>query len=89
MIRSNCSGVCSRACAEMVAKSDPDRFREFAVRYRRELRNEHASEVLDALARRARRRKVTLVYAARDQEHNGALVLARELERRLKVAGPG
>ena len=66
---------------------DPARFVEFRKRYLRELRAAGAREVLDDLVHRARRETVTLVYSAHDEEHNNAVVLAGELERRLH-AGP-
>lgn len=61
---------------------DPALWREFRARYRRELRAEKARAALDALARRAILRRVTLVYSSRDEEHNSALVLREEVERR-------
>jgi uncharacterized protein YeaO (DUF488 family) len=56
---------------------DPQRFDEFRERYRQELsdRTDH----LAALRRRAQSGRVTLVYGARDQEHNDAVVLAELL----------
>jgi uncharacterized protein YeaO (DUF488 family) len=63
---------------------DPARFREFRERYKRELHSRVARAPFDELARRAARETVTLVYAARDEEHNSAIVLAGELERRLR-----
>jgi uncharacterized protein YeaO (DUF488 family) len=68
---------------------DPDRFREFCSRYRRELESPEAREKLDELAHRAARETVTLIYSAHDQEHNNAVVLAEELERRLPRARRG
>jgi len=59
----------------------PRRFREFAARYRRELRREPAAGLLADLARRARRQRVTLVYSARDEKQNQAVVLKRAIER--------
>lgn len=56
---------------------DPARFDEFRARYRAELA-EHADE-LDELRARARAGGVTIVYAARDREHNNAVVLAELL----------
>jgi uncharacterized protein YeaO (DUF488 family) len=56
---------------------DPARFDEFRRRYREELDGHDDS--LDALRRRARGGPVTLVYGARDTEHNGAVVLAELL----------
>jgi hypothetical protein len=43
--------------------------------------------VLDALAERARRGPLTLVFGARDTEHNQAVVIADELERRWAGVG--
>jgi len=60
---------------------DPERFAEFERRYRTELAERH--EKLDELRRRARQGTLTLVYAARDEAHNDAVVLAELLlERR-------
>ena len=56
---------------------DPDRFREFRERYRRELRGKTE---LAGLADRARHQRITLVYSAHDEQHNNAVVLAREIE---------
>jgi uncharacterized protein YeaO (DUF488 family) len=61
---------------------DPRRWREFAAKYRRELEEPAARATLRALARRAANGKVTLVYAARDPEHNNAVVLRGLIERR-------
>jgi uncharacterized protein YeaO (DUF488 family) len=62
---------------------EPSRFSEFRERYKRELRAEPARTALTALANRAARGTVTLVYSAHDEAHNNAVVLAREIERRL------
>jgi uncharacterized protein YeaO (DUF488 family) len=56
---------------------DPARFAEFRRRYRDELA-EH-SERLDELRRRAASGPLTIVYAARDREHNNAVVLSELL----------
>jgi uncharacterized protein YeaO (DUF488 family) len=56
---------------------DPARFEAFAARYRDELRG---SEALARLRRLADRGTVTLLYAARDERHNNARVLAQMLE---------
>jgi uncharacterized protein YeaO (DUF488 family) len=52
---------------------DPRRWDEFRKRYRTELA-EH-SETLKDLRRRAREGPITLVYSARDEIHNDAVVL--------------
>ncbi len=59
---------------------DPDRFAAFSVRYRQELAREPARTALEALLRRASRGTITLVYGARDEVHNGAVVLKQQLE---------
>jgi uncharacterized protein YeaO (DUF488 family) len=56
---------------------DPDRFEEFRRRYTAEL-GAHEDKLRE-LRRRARHGTVTLVYGARDTEHNDAVVLARIL----------
>lgn len=58
----------------------PERFEEFAERYVRELRRSPAREAFAELSRRAALGTVTLVYGARDEAHNGAVVLERQLE---------
>jgi uncharacterized protein YeaO (DUF488 family) len=55
----------------------PERFEEFGRRYREELAA-HADE-LEALRKRARSGPLTLVFGARDTEHNDAVVLAEIL----------
>ena len=57
---------------------DPARWEEFQERYRQELREKNDSVQL--LRQKASEGTVTLVYAARDEEHNGALVLSRFLQ---------
>jgi uncharacterized protein YeaO (DUF488 family) len=52
----------------------PERFDEFRARYRDELQAQR--ERLGELRRRAREGPVTIVYAAHDQDHNNAVVLA-------------
>lgn len=56
---------------------DPARWAEFGRRYRAELR-QHAKE-LNHIRDLARTKTVTLVYGARDEEHNDAVVLRHVL----------
>jgi uncharacterized protein YeaO (DUF488 family) len=58
---------------------DPARFSEFRRRYTAELAAQELK--LRELRRRARAGTMTLVYAARDAEHNDAVVLAEILRR--------
>ncbi|TMB84224.1 MAG: DUF488 family protein [Chloroflexi bacterium] len=65
---------------------DPARWTEFQTRYREELTDPERAKALDALAAIARTGRVTIVYGARDREHNQAQVIADELARRLTGA---
>jgi uncharacterized protein YeaO (DUF488 family) len=58
---------------------DPARFPEFRRRYTEELAAQ--AQKLRELRRRAREGTLTLVYSARDTEHNDAVVLAGILRR--------
>lgn len=60
---------------------DPERFAEFARRYRSELKAGPAPEVLARLRRLLDRRPLILLTATKDVEHSGAEVLRRVLER--------
>jgi uncharacterized protein YeaO (DUF488 family) len=57
---------------------DPSKWNEFRERYRLELRQQ--KEAVELLRQKARAGTITLVYAARDEEHNGALVLKALLD---------
>ncbi len=52
---------------------DPAKWNEFQKRYRSELRGK--AELLERLRTEARKGTVTLLYSARDEEHNNAVVL--------------
>ena len=60
---------------------DPDKWPEFQKRYRAELKGNPA---LSELREQSRQGKITLVYAARDELHNDAVVL-----RQVLGSGPG
>src|SRR5687767_4074842 len=53
---------------------DPARWEQFRERYRQELQEKQ--DAVELLRQKANEGTVTLVYAARDDEHNGARVLA-------------
>lgn len=57
---------------------DPAKWAEFQTRYRAELAQK--PELLEQLRQKAKSRKITLVFAARDELHNSALVLKQVLE---------
>jgi uncharacterized protein YeaO (DUF488 family) len=59
---------------------DVAKWKEFQARYREELA--HRDAAVEILRERIRGGTVTLIYAAKDEEHNGALVLKDYLEAR-------
>lgn len=56
---------------------DPEKWSSFRGRYETELR--HNDDLIKLLKQKAREGTVTLVYGARDQKHNEALVLKQFL----------
>jgi len=58
---------------------DPEKFDAFAKKYRAELRD-NPQAVDDLLEKIDRRKRLTLLYGAKDPEHNHAVVLKRYLE---------
>ncbi len=54
---------------------DPARWKEFRARYRAELKRAGLSDALQELALLSRRKTVTLVYGAADEQHNQAVAL--------------
>lgn len=57
---------------------DPELWPEFRRRYRREL-DQH-SEAVDEIRKLSNSGTLTLLYGAKDEEHNNAVVLAEYLE---------
>jgi uncharacterized protein YeaO (DUF488 family) len=58
---------------------DPDKWAEFRRRYLKELRQK--TDLISLLKRLAKKGTVTLVYAARDEAHSGALALQQFLQK--------
>ena len=63
---------------------DPARWREFRKRYLAELKRPEAASLLAELLKMAGSGSLTLVYSAKDQEHNQAVVLKELLDRKLR-----
>lgn len=59
---------------------NPDKWTRFRERYETELRNN--TEVVEMLADKAKHGTITLIYAARDEQHNEAVVLKLFLDGR-------
>src|SRR6185437_7890173 len=67
---------------------DPERWEEFAARYGEELRRPPAAALVDEISARAGRGPVTLVYGAKDEQHNQAVVLRDVIAKRARAAAP-
>ena len=61
----------------------PERWEEFERRYRAELEQPPQQQLLDQLSALAREGPVTLLYGAKDEERNQAVVLRSVVEERL------
>ena len=57
---------------------DPAKWEEFQLRYRKELQEN--KDPLELLNQECKKHAVTLVFGARDQEHNEAIVLKKIIE---------
>ena len=69
-------------------RHDPKKWDDFQRRYRQELKTRGKLDALQELAKRARREQITLLFGARDEEHNNAIVL-RELLGEVLGSTPG
>lgn len=67
---------------------DPDKWASFQKKYRTELNSPSTQEKILDLVKRAAKGTVTLVYSAKDTEHNDAIVLKDLLDRKLKKVNP-
>jgi uncharacterized protein YeaO (DUF488 family) len=61
---------------------DPEKWEEFKERYWKELNNKQ--EDVEVIMKKAREGTVTLVYSARDREHNTAQALKQYIELKRK-----
>ncbi len=59
---------------------DPEKWDEFRKRYLKELKRPEAVSMLREIAETAREGTVTLIYGAKDEEHNQAVVLKQAIE---------
>ena len=57
---------------------DPDKFDEFKKRYKKEL--DERVDKPEQLAKKSTEKKITLLYGAKDEEHNHAVVLKEIIE---------
>lgn len=59
---------------------DPDKFEEFSKKYKKELKNK--SEEINAVREIAKEHRVSLLYGAKDENHNHAIILKEFLEKK-------
>jgi uncharacterized protein YeaO (DUF488 family) len=59
---------------------DPSKWTEFQARYRQELKSE--ADLLDVLKKKAAKGPITLLYGAKDEAHNEAVVLQSLLQQK-------
>lgn len=63
---------------------NPERWEEFQARYLAELEKTGNMILVETLADRAKTHTITLVYGARDKDHNNAVVLKRLIVERMR-----
>ena len=62
---------------------NPEHWARFRSDYRKELQSGAAREKIRSIAELARKRNVTLLYSARDEEHNNAVVVQGLIQKEL------
>jgi len=72
-------GIAPSAALRKWFGHDPDKWKEFQKRYHKELKNN--KEQVSLLKDKIKKGTVTLVYGAKDEKHNEALVLKEWLGR--------
>ena len=60
---------------------DPDRWQEFVERYHRELKDR--DDLIEKLVDAAREGRLTLVFGAKDREHNNAVALKSYIQNKI------
>lgn len=60
---------------------DPEKFEEFAQKYRKELDSDEGKAAIDQLRQTVTGKRVTLLTATKDLDHSHAVVLAEHLGR--------
>jgi len=63
----------------------PSRFEEFSLRYRNELAENPAADIVVRLSNLAQDRPLILLTATRDIDHSGAMVLKDEIEQHMAL----
>lgn len=61
-------------------RHDPQKFEEFKTRYKKELQETERKELLSQLLTISEQQKITLLFAAKDEQYNQAVILKEILE---------
>ncbi len=67
---------------------EPEKFAEFKRKYAKELSAPDIQPVLRRIGNLADKGDITLIYSAKDTEHNNAVVLAEVVRRLMKQGAP-
>lgn len=65
-------------------KHETDKWKNFQLLYKKELRSKETKGKIELLVQRALRGSVTLVYSAKDEKHNNAIILEKVISRIMK-----
>lgn len=63
---------------------DLEKWKEFSARFTQELRGHEARDKLLALAKKAKKSNVTLLYSSKDEDHNNAVIVKKQIEKLLQ-----
>ncbi|HLW57282.1 MAG TPA: DUF488 family protein [Bacteriovoracaceae bacterium] len=63
---------------------DKEKWRDFSSRFKKELKSKDAKDKILFLAKQAKKKNVTLIYSAKDEEYNNAVVLQKIIEEEMK-----
>lgn len=64
---------------------DPEKWSKFITSYKGELKAKPAQEALQNLVSIAKKQTLTLLYSAKDEEHNNAVVLKELLDSKIET----
>lgn len=77
--------ICPSTELRKVFAHAPSRFNEFKKNYKKELRSEEAQKEIQLLAQLSLKKNITLLYAARDEKINHAIVLKEVIDHESSV----
>jgi len=63
---------------------DKEKWKEFSSRFKKELRKKEAKDKIIELAKKAKKRNVTLIFSAKDEDYNNAILLKEVIEKTMR-----